>query len=140
MDKERKKCHTSTDDNGIGSLAETAIFSQWFHCDATLYYARWDKGSDKGEVDLVRLSTSTQKLAWAVEVKWSDRYCENLGELSGLIGFCHKNKLKSVLVTSRSRTLNCQEHNIDFEFLPASIYCYSVGYNLIHSKDTEWFK
>lgn len=130
----------NADDTGIGSLAETAIFSQWFHSDASLYYARWDKGSGKGEVDLVRLSPETQKLAWAVEVKWSDRYCDKLDELSGLIGFCHKNKLKSVLVTSRSRTLNCREHNIDFEFLPASVYCYTVGYNLIHSKGSEWVK
>jgi uncharacterized protein len=64
------------DDDGIGRLAETAIFSQWFHSDATLLYARWDKGSDKGEVDLVRLSPETQKLSWAVEVKWSDQRIE----------------------------------------------------------------
>jgi len=128
------------DDNGIGSLAETAIFSQWFHSDATLYYARWDKGPDKGEVDLVRLSPETQKLVWAVEVKWSDRYCEKLNELSGLIGFCRQNHLKNVLVTSRSKTMNCQEQNINIEFLPASVYCYSVGYNLIHTKELKWVK
>ncbi len=128
------------DDEGIGRLAETAIFSQWFHSDATLHYARWDRGSDKGEVDLVQLAAETQKLAWAVEVKWSDRYCEKINELSGLIGFCHKNNLKRVLVTSRTKTLNCREQNIDFEFLPASIYCYTVGYNIIHSKDSEWVK
>jgi len=130
----------SADDNGIGSLAETAIFSQWFHSDATLYYARWDKGSDKGEVDLVRLSPETQKLAWAVEVKWSDRYCSNPQELSSLIGFCHKNHLKRVLVTSRTKSLTCREQNINFEFMPASVYCYTVGYNIIHSKDLEWVK
>jgi len=128
------------DDKGIGSLAETAIFSQWFHSDETLYYARWDKGSDKGEVDLVRLSPETQKLAWAAEVKWSDRYSDNPSALGGLIGFCHKNHLKSVLVTSRTRTLNCQEENINFEFLPASVYCYTVGYNIIHSRNLEWVK
>ncbi len=130
----------SADDNGIGSLAETAIFSQWFHSDATLHYARWDKGSDKGEVDLIKLAPETQKLAWAVEVKWSDRYCEKLNELGGLISFCHKNHLKSVLVTSRTKTLICQEQDIRIEFLPASVYCYSVGYNIIHSKDLEWVK
>ncbi len=130
----------SADDNGIGSLAETAIFSQWFHSDATLYYARWDRGSDKGEVDLVQLAPETQKLSWAVEVKWSDRYCEKLSELSSLIGFCHKNHLKRALVTTRTKTLNCQEQNINFEFLPASVYCYMVGYNIIHSKDLKLVK
>jgi uncharacterized protein len=128
------------DDDGIGRLAETAIFSQWFHSDATLHYARWDKGSDKGEVDLVRLAPETQRLAWAVEVKWSDRYCDKLNELSGLIGFCHKNHLKYVLVTSRTKTMNCLEQNFKIEFIPASIYCYTVGHNIIHSKDLEWVK
>ena len=126
----------NADDNGIGSLAETAIFSQWFHSDETLHYARWDKG----EVDLVKLAPETQKLAWAAEVKWSDRYCEKLNELGGLIGFCHKNHLKSVLVTSRTKTLNCREQNLNIVFLPASVYCYSVGYNIIHSKDLDWVK
>ena len=130
----------SSDDNGIGSLAETAIFSQWFHSDATLYYARWDRGSDKGEVDLVQLAPETQKLSWAVEVKWSDRYCEKPSELSSLIGFCHKNHLKRALVTTRTKTLNCQEQNINFEFLPASVYCYMVGHNIIHSKDLKLVK
>ena len=128
------------DDNGIGSLAETAIFSQWFHSEGTLYYARWDKGSDKGEVDLVHLAPATQKLEWAVEVKWSDRYCEKPSELSSLIGFCHKNQLKKALITTRTETLNCREQEIDFEFLPASVYCYMVGYNIIHSKDSKWAK
>jgi predicted AAA+ superfamily ATPase len=128
------------DDNGIGSLAETAIFSQWFHSDTTLYYARWDKGSDKGEVDLVQLASATQKLSWAAEVKWSDRYCEKPNELAGLIGFCHKNRLNKVLVTSRTKTLNCLEQDINFQFVPASVYCYTVGYNLIHTRDLEQAK
>jgi uncharacterized protein len=122
-------------DNGIGPLTETAIFSQWFHSDTTLYYARWDKGADKGEVDLVRLAPETQKVAWAVEVKWSDRYCERPNELGSLLSFSHKNHLKDVLVTSRTKALTCREQDIDIEFVPASIYCYTVGYNIIHSKD-----
>src|ERR1019366_3913757 len=32
------------DDSVVRSLAETAIFSQWFHSDKTLYYARWQDG------------------------------------------------------------------------------------------------
>jgi predicted AAA+ superfamily ATPase len=124
-------------DERIGGLAETAIFSQWFHSEGTLYYARWDKGSDSGEVDLIRLSAETQKLEWAVEVKWSDRYCDKPSELSSLIGFCHKNQLKRVLVTSRTKTLTCREQGVNIEFLPASVYCYSVGYNIIHSKDRQ---
>lgn len=120
------------EDEGIGRLAETAIFSQWFHSDTTLYYARWDKGSDKGEVDIVHLSDRAQKPDWAVEVKWSDRYCTALTEIGGLIGFCKKNKLDGVLVTSKTKSLNCCEQNVEIKFLPTSLYCYTVGYHLVN--------
>ena len=40
------------DDDAMGRLVETAIFSQWFHDDKlNLYYGRWNKG----EVDIVNL-------------------------------------------------------------------------------------
>lgn len=127
----------SASDERIAHLAESAIFSQWLHSDETLHYARWDKGADKGEVDIVRLAGITQKPEWVVEVKWSDRYCENPGELSSLISFCRQNDLKDVLVTSKTRTLTRQAENVSIEFLPASVYCYTVGYNIIHSKNLQ---
>ncbi|MGD0369297.1 MAG: ATP-binding protein [Acidobacteriaceae bacterium] len=114
----------------MGALAETAIFSQWFHSDTTLYFARWQDG----EVDMVWLQGRTQKPNWAVEVKWSDRYCDRPSELKNVIGFCHSNRLKSALVTSRTKTMDCKIENVSLQFVPASIYCYSVGYNIIHHK------
>ncbi|MGD0010646.1 MAG: ATP-binding protein [Terriglobia bacterium] len=117
------------DDSATPSLAETSIFSQWFHSDTTLYYARWHDG----EVDMLYLSPQ-QKVAWAVEVKWSDRYCDNPDELKSLLSFCQANGLKRVFVTSKTKTLTCNVGNIQIEFLPASTYCYTVGYNVIHGK------
>lgn len=125
------------DDDGIGRLAETAIFAQWFHSEVPLHYARWDKGTEKGEVDIVSVSNDTQKPDWAVEVKWSDRYCRNPEELTSLIGFCRKNHLKDILVTSKTKTEIRQYQDLIFEFLPASVYCYTVGHNIIHSKDLQ---
>lgn len=119
------------EDNAIGHLAETAIYSQWFHGDNTLYYARWHDG----EVDMVMLDRQRQKAAWAVEVKWSDAYCDDLGRLSGLVGFCAENKLSGALVTSRTKTMLCKMAGKDIFFLPASIYCYTVGYNIIRGKN-----
>ena len=121
------------DDAAVASLAETAIFSQWFHSDAPLYHARWHDG----EVDMVRLLPK-QKAAWAVEVKWSDRYCDNPHELESLLTFCHANGLESALVTSKTKTLDCIVEGIQIEFVPASIYCYTVGYNIIHGKKFEF--
>ena len=117
------------DDGAVASLAETSIFSQWFHSDTTLYYARWHDG----EVDIVLLGPE-QKVAWAVEVKWSDRYCDNPHELKSLLSFCQANGLKRVLVTSKTKTLSRKVGGIQIEFIPAGIYCYTVGYNLIHSR------
>ena len=117
------------DDPAIAALAETAIFAQWFHSENVVNYARWHDG----EVDIVMLGPK-QKAIWAVEVKWSDRYCEHPEELSSLISFCNKNKLKSPLVTSKSKTLTCKIGKLEISFVPASSYCYTVGYNLIHAK------
>lgn len=119
----------NADDSAVASLAETSIFSQWFHSDIPLYYARWHDG----EVDIVHLDRK-QKVAWAVEVKWSDRYCDNPYELKSLLSFCQANGLKRVLVTSKTKELSCEVGGIQIEFLPASIYCLVVGYNLLHWK------
>jgi predicted AAA+ superfamily ATPase len=117
------------DDSAVAALAETSIFSQWFHSDVPLYYARWHDG----EVDIVSLAPK-QKVAWAVEVKWSDRYCDKPDELKSLVSFCQANGLKRVLVTSKTKTLSCEAGGIQIDFKPASIYCFTVGYNLIYWK------
>jgi hypothetical protein len=117
------------DDNAVASLAETSIFSQWFHSDTPLYYARWHDG----EVDIVHLDRK-QRVEWAVEVKWSDRYCENPGELKSLLSFCQANSLERILVTSKTKKSSCEVGGVQIEFLPASIYCLQVGYNLIRGK------
>jgi predicted AAA+ superfamily ATPase len=132
------------DDRTIGHLAETAIYSQWFHSqDTELHYARWQaprvrhvpKDPADGEVDMVMLDPEDQKPAWAVEVKWSDGYCEDLGKLKAVLGFCSANELGHVLVTTRTKTMMNRVGSVDVAFLPASIYCYTVGYNLIHGRN-----
>ena len=117
------------DDDAIPALAETAIFSQWFHSTSTLHYARWHGG----EVDIVMLGAK-QKVSWAIEVKWTDRYCERPQELESLVSFCHVNNLSDILVTSRTNTVTCKVDDIKIPFIPACLYCYTVGYNIIHSR------
>jgi uncharacterized protein len=118
------------DESAIPHLAETAIFAQWFHSEATtLHYARWHDG----EVDMVMLGTD-QKASWAVEVKWSDRYCEKPEELKSLVRFCQENQSKDPLVTSKTKTMTCKVGDIAIRFIPASVYCYTVGYNIIRGR------
>ncbi len=121
------------DDIAIGPLTETAVFSQWFHStNVNLYYARWNDG----EVDIVCRVLQEQKQLWAVEVKWSDRFCDHLDELKSLVSFCIANGLKNTLVTSLTRNIICERDGVKIRFVPASLYCYTVGLNLVRQKSS----
>ena len=117
------------DDPALPALVETAVFSQWFHSINTLHYARWRDG----EVDIVMLGPK-QKAQWVVEVKWSDRYCDSPHELANLIEFSKRNKISEILVTSRTKVTNRTIEGVPIEFMPASTYCYAVGYNIVHGR------
>ena len=120
---------TATDEM-IGNMVETAIFSQWMHRDwFTPYYARWNNG----EVDMIGLS-QTLKPIWALEIKWSDRYFEKPNELKSLIKFCIENKIKTPIVTSINKEGEIDCAGIKFQFLPSSVYTYTVGKNTLDKK------
>lgn len=123
-----------SNDEAIGSLVETAIFSQWFHAKLMLHYARWNNG----EVDIVNIGEKEQKAIWAVEVKWSDRYYNNPNELKSLISFCHAQNLNKSLVTTIKSKGERIKDSVKINFIPASLYCFMLGYNVIeHQKDLQ---
>ncbi len=108
----------------IGNMVETSIYSQWFHRHSlTPYYARW-KG---GEVDIVGLSLKDLKPSWAVEIKWSNRFFEKPHELKSLFNFLSKNKLERAVVTTIDITAELEVDQITYDFMPAALYCYTVG-------------
>ena len=114
----------------LGLLAETAIFTQWFHQErASIYYSRWQGG----EVDIVNLD-ATQRPLWAVEVKWSDRYPDNPLQLKALISFCTTNGIRNVIATSRTIQKTVSAGGLSIPFVPASVYCYALGHSIIRSK------
>lgn len=111
-------------DERLGNLVETGIFSQWFHRpNFTTYYARWGSG----EVDIVGLNKEELKPNWAVEIKWSDVFVEKPQKLKSLLSFAAKNNLPSAVVTSKTRTENSVYNGVELRFVPASLYCYTVG-------------
>jgi len=112
------------DDHAIGAMVETAIFAQWFHSERVLQYARWKKG----EIDIVNLRDSRK---WAVEVKWSDAYVDDIDKLKETTRFCNRHGIPAVLVTSKTRTKNINVGNLSVEFMPAALYCYQLGYNIV---------
>jgi len=107
------------DDDDMGDLVETAVFAQWFHSMfAELHYARWKKG----EVDIVCLGPRL-KPAWAVEVKWSDRYEKNPGDLKGFREFAELHPKCQLQVTTKSVQSSKTIGGRHIKFLPASLYC-----------------
>lgn len=121
------------EDEAMGRLAETAVWSQWMHSthlSMSLHYARWKSGRQDLEVDIVSVNQRTQKPDFAVEVKWSDRIVDTPGDLRGLREFAAKHPLirKPLLVTTRTQTVRISP---DIQFLPTSLYCYSIARNLM---------
>lgn len=120
------------DSNALGSLVETAIFSQWQHRESIeLYYARWNSG----EVDIVYMpSSSTLKPKWIVEVKWTDRPYRDNRELDHCVDFLSRNS--DMNQRCRITSLTISEDNVSykgkiFDFIPASLYAYTLGANIL---------
>lgn len=114
----------------VGHLTESAIFSQWSHdvFVKNLFYARW---SDDKEVDMICLAGADFRPTWAVEIKWSDRAAKNPErELRNLAAFLRKNKLEAVRVTTKEKTGSTILEGHNLEFVPSSVYCYTVGKNV----------
>ena len=119
------------DDEFIGNMVETAIFSQWGHNTGFIpYYARWKDG----EVDIVSLSPEKQKPIWTVEIKWSNRYVKSLNKLLNLKSFCKKNNLDRTLVTTLDVEEIKDDDGLTYDFTPSSLYCYTVGRNAVDEK------
>jgi predicted AAA+ superfamily ATPase len=122
-------------DDLMGAMVETAIYAQWLQREwFEPWYARWTAGRFQGEVDMVGLSPQNFKPLWAMEIKWSNRYFENTGELKSLVSFCEKNKLQSALVTTIDRSGSKNRNRITIHFLPSALYAYTVGKNTIEQK------
>lgn len=122
-------------DQEMGNMVETAIFSQWLHRDnMDLKYARWKMGRSEGEVDMVSLDNKLFKPQWCVEIKWSNRYYDKLGELNSLIYFCKQNGFKASVVTTIDVSGNKNIDDLELTFLPAAVYAYNVGVITLEKK------
>lgn len=127
------------DDDFIGSMVETAIFSQWIQGGKSdFYYANWTKGRDKGEVDIVWVDDATQKPCSVTEIKWSDRFADSPLELKSLHRFLenNKNEMRIIVTTkSKSSVWNGEDYNIFF--VPSAVYAYWVSDYLYKNRKAE---
>ncbi|BBK42809.1 ATPase [Allostella vacuolata] len=126
------------DHEAMGNMAETAIFSQWFHSDqlANIHYARWKSGRQEREVDLVHVDPATLRPAWAYEVKWSDRFVDHPSELKGLIEFAKRNLAHPVPAGASTRTKSAETivDGVTVRHFPCALHCYQIGRNVIEGR------
>lgn len=123
------------EDEAMGFMAETAIFSQWVHSDfmRNIYYARWKKGRQDLEVDMVALAPDQRfHPVWAMEIKWSDRFAHRPRELKGLVEFARKNfsSDSDIGATSKTEAAETFVDNVRIDHTPCALYCYTVGRNV----------
>jgi len=129
----------SEQDVEIGDMVETAVFAQWFPRQGVeLRYANWRQGNLQGEVDIVGLDIARQKPAWAVEIKWSNMFYNNPGDLVSLAYFMNKNFMSEALVTSVNETGIKTLNGLTLHFMPVACYAYIVGENTINQTKTAY--
>lgn len=119
-------------DSEIGNMVETAIYAQWFprqNCE--LRYANWKAGRQQGEVDLVGLNIAKQAPLWAVEIKWSDHFFHNPGDLKSLLYFMERNSIDNAIVTTINESGTKIVNDRTLHFLPVACYTYTVGVNTL---------
>lgn len=117
----------------IGDMVETAVYAQWIpRQNVELRYANWRQGKQQGEVDIVGLDIARQKPFWAVEIKWSNKFYQNPGELKSLNYFMSRNGMTDALVTTISESGIKDLNDKKIHFMPVSCYMYIVGENTIN--------
>ncbi len=129
----------SDEDDAMGTMVETAIFSQWFHSNLmkNLHYARWKQGRTDLEVDLVRVDPARLKPTWAYEIKWSDRYASDQPrELRGLIEFAKRNFDNGVPAGATTKTITTESEvdGVPIPHFPCALHCYQVGKNVAEER------
>jgi predicted AAA+ superfamily ATPase len=118
-------------DEAMGAQTETAIYAQWMHrLNFTPYYVRWSRG----EIDMTGIDKITLKPKWVLEIKWTDRYVTKPSEMKSLIRFCKENNLPEALITSTTIEKQVHFEGVNLNFIPASVYAYTIGLNTLTNK------
>ena len=123
----------------MGDMVETAVYAQWIPRQGVdISFANWKlKQSLQGEVDIVGIDLARQKPSWGVEIKWSDRYFDQPGELESLLWYMPKNGLKEAIVTSKTKTGMRVMDEVTLHFFPVACYAYTVGSNTVFRSQTN---
>ena len=122
-------------DEEMGDMVETTVYAQWIpRSESNISYANWKNSrKDQGEVDIVGVNPAKLKPEWAVEVKWTDRFYENPGELVSLRAYMERNGMDYAMVTTKTETGLKEMPFGKIQFLPVACYAYTVAKNTLQS-------
>jgi len=118
----------------FGHLVETAIFSQRFHQDVRLNYARW--GKEDHEVDLVEMSPDLKPVA-ALEIKWSDKAARHPRLLGSLMAFARKNRMPLTWATTRTAFAEIWDDGHLIRLWPAALVAFHYGVRAVQGRSAE---
>jgi predicted AAA+ superfamily ATPase len=120
------------EDERLGALVESGALAQLLHLPLRrhLHYARWRDGRLDREVDLVALDPATQRPAWAVEIKWSDRPARAPEEADSLALLAEKHRLAHAAVTTRSLCGSWRPSLVagEIRLVPAALWAFALGW------------
>ena len=78
------------------------------------------------------LDLATQRPRFVVEATWSDRPFDDLPEVRGLTTFSGRHPLlRSPRVTTCTKAGRKRVGDVEVEFSPAALHCYTVGKNTL---------
>ena len=123
----------AVDDPFFGHIIETAVAAQLGIDEdrASWRYANWKVGKDNREVDFVRIDEGTQRAASMFEVKWSDGPFDHPAEIKEAVYFAERNRLKQIVVTSRSQEGVKHMGEIELKYVSTTRFAYNLGKELL---------
>ncbi len=120
----------SADDIRTEYMVETAILAQWQHIEKDMfYYCKHDHVI----LDLIKVDEHKNPV-WVTDVRWQDPHGLAPNELDIVGHFCEKYRLISSMITTKQTRDVIPSSNVIHSYEPASMYCYTIGKQIVEDK------
>lgn len=118
------------DDIRTEYMVETAILAQWQHIEKDMfYYCKHDHVF----IDLIKVDENKNPV-WITDVRWQHPHGLQHNELDIVGYFCEKHGLLSSMITTKQTRDIIPSSNVIHSYEPASLYCYSIGKQIVEDK------
>ncbi|RLD81880.1 MAG: hypothetical protein DRJ10_05630 [Bacteroidetes bacterium] len=118
------------DDIRTEYMVETAILAQWQHVEKDMfYYCKHDHVF----IDLIKVDENKNPV-WITDVRWQHPHGLEHNELDIVGYFCEKHGLLSSMITTKETRDIIPSSNVIHSYEPASLYCYSIGKQIVENK------